>query len=357
MELEFKPNFEDARQRWAAFWKEEKFDRPPVSIVLPKPGVEPVEKPPYLAGADGDFEPVIDQLLAWAETHEFIGEAIPFFYAEFGPDHSASLLGADLEFNPNSPGTSWIVPFVKEWNVDYPIKFKRDCKWWRRTVDFIRALRRRCDGKLLIAAPTLNGGLDCLAAIRGAKELLIDLITQPEKIKVALEDVCCAYEEILEALSEELNFKKYGSINRHGMYGQGKINVPQCDISSLISPEMFREFEIPCLKREMKALDFVEYHLDGPGAIKHLGSLCQLEDLDVIQWVPGAGEASQQNWMDLYRKIDSLGKGQIFWKSPDEIKYLWKELKSRRLFFVTSVKSKKDAEDLLRWLEKNNRLT
>ncbi len=60
MDLEFKPDFEETRQRWAAFWNGEKLDRPLVSIVIPKPGVEPVEKPPYTSGADGNFKPVID---------------------------------------------------------------------------------------------------------------------------------------------------------------------------------------------------------------------------------------------------------------------------------------------------------
>ena len=49
MELEFKPDFEEVRQRWSKFWKGES-TRPLVHIVLPKEGVEPVPHPPYLTG-------------------------------------------------------------------------------------------------------------------------------------------------------------------------------------------------------------------------------------------------------------------------------------------------------------------
>ena len=243
MELEFKPDFSEAQKQWKAFWNG-KNRRPLVCVTLPKEGMEPVEKPPYTSGADGNFEPVIDQLLAWAASHIFIGEAIPFYYLEFGPDHFSALLGADLKFDSNSPGTSWCQPFIKDWD-DAEIRFRRDSFWWKRTVDFAHALRKRCDGKLLIAAPTLVANLDALAAIRGAKELLLDLIMCPDKVQRALNAVCQAYEEILEALSDELGFDKFGSINRHGMYCAGKIDVLQCDFSCMISPAMFRSLYLP----------------------------------------------------------------------------------------------------------------
>jgi len=352
MDLEFKPDFEGARQRWSAFWKGENLDRPPVSIILPKPGVEPVEKPPYTSGADGNFEPIIEQILAWAQTHEFIGEAIPFYYVEFGPDHFSAFLGTELQFDPNSPNTSWSIPFVKDWD-EVEIKFRPDCFWWKRTVEFIQALRKRCDGKLLLASPTTVAGLDCLVAIRGAENLLMDLVNTPDKIKSALNAVCCAYEEILEALSVELGSEEFGSINRHGMYSKGKINVLQCDVSCAISPKMFKEFEVPCLLREAKALDAVEYHLDGPGALVHLPTICEIEEIDIIQWVPGAGQAEKENWTELYHKIDALGKGQIIGATGYQIERMWREFSSRKLFFRSGASSRKEAEDFLKELEES----
>ena len=350
MDLEFKPDFEETRQRWTAFWNGEKLDRPLVSIIVPKPGVKPIEKPPYTAGANGNFEPVIDQILGWVRTHEFLGEAIPFFYVEFGPDHFSSLLGAELKFNPGSWGTSWCVPFVKDWD-DVRIQFRPDCFWYKRTIEFVKALRARCDGKLLLAGPTLVGGLDCLVAIRGVENLLMDLLLVPDKVKAALKDVCYAYKEILEALSAELGVKEYGSINRHGMYSFGKIDVLQCDFSCMISPEMFKEFEVPCLIQEAKALDSVEYHLDGPGALVHLSTICEIADIDVIQWVSGSGEAEKKDWIELYKKIDNFGKGQILWADQERIKYLARRLKLRKLFFITEAKSRKEAEHFLLELE------
>lgn len=346
MELEFKPDFEDVRQRWSAFWKDEN-TRPLVHIVLPKEGVEPVPHPPYLTGRDGNFKPVIDQLLAYADTHDFLGEAIPYFTLEWGPNTFSSYLGADLVF---ISGTSWAVPFVEDWD-DEEIRFRRDSYWWQLTVDMIHVLRPRCDGKLLINPPTLVANLDCLAAIRGIDKLLIDLIKSPDKVKRALDQVCNAHTEVLEAYAQLLDFDIYGSINVEGLYTTGRQSRPQCDMSCMISRKMFREFVVPCLEREAADVDAMHYHLDGPGAIHHLEALCEIEGLDVISWVPGSGEAQTQDWTTLHKKIDDLGKGQTLGASHEDIKRLWREYKSRKLFFYTTAASKSEAEDFLAELE------
>jgi len=344
--LEHKPDFEEVRHRWTAFWKGES-TRPLVRIVLPKEGAKPVPHPPYLAGRDGNFEPIIDQLLEYVDTHEFLGEAIPYFVLEWGPDTFSAYLGAELVF---TSGTSWAIPFIEDWD-DAEIRFRRDSYWWQLTVDMIHAIRKRCDGKLLINPPTLVANLDSLAAIRGIEKLLIDLIERPDRVKQALDQICAAHTEILEAYAQLLDFDTYGSINVEGLYTVGRQSRPQCDMSCMISSEMFREFVVPCLNYESADVDAMHYHLDGPGALHHLEALCEIEGLDVISWVPGSGEGQLQDWTALYKKIDDLEKGQTRGASHEDIKRLWREYKSRKLLFHTTAVSKSQAEDFLAELE------
>ena len=341
-----KPDFEAASERWTRFWQGQRLERPLAGLRIPRPGIEPLPKPKYAPGVSGSFEEIAESVLKWASSYEYIGDAVPYYYAEFGPDHFSALLGAELRFHPDSPETSWCVPFVKDWDDAY-IRFRPDCFWWEQTVEFFHALRRRTDGRMMIAAPTLSGGLDCLAAIRGVNELLMDIITVPDKIKRALDAACNAYKDTLAAVAEELNYREFGSITRHGMYCRGKTSVPQCDFSCMISPEMFKDFQVPCIERETELLDAAEYHLDGPGALPHLEALCNIDGIDVIQWVAGAGEAAEKNWWDLYEKIDSLGKGQILWPDNETIKKMCREFKSSKLFFLPSAKTRKEAEAFL----------
>jgi len=330
MELEFKSDFQRTADRWEAFWRGENRG-PQVAAVVSRPGVEIVEKPPYASGWDGNFAPVIEQLLRWGASHEFLGDAIPFYYAEFTADHSAVLMGAGLEYEPDGHGNGWTVPVIKDIR-DADIRVRRDTVWYERTARFFSELRKACDGRILIAAPTLSGGLDNLASLRGSEALLMDLIEHPDDVKRALEQVDRCFKELLEEFSRLLDFPRWGSINRHGMYSRGRVAIPQCDFSCMISTEMYREFELPCLEREMAMLDAVEYHLDGPGAIRHLEALCSLERLGIVQWVPGSGWGEQQDWSWLYRRIDELGKGQIRGGSVESARRMWGEYRSRKLF-------------------------
>ncbi|MDD5705188.1 MAG: hypothetical protein PHR35_04640 [Kiritimatiellae bacterium] len=347
MELAFKRDVAAATDQWRAFWKGEN-TRPVVSAILPKAGVTAVEKPGYASGAREDYEPIIDQLLAWAETHEFLADAIPFYYLEFAADHFAALLGADLKFSETEPG-GWAVPFIKDLE-HAEIHFDRDGYWWKRTVEFAEALRARCDGKLLIASNTLVANVDALAAVYGSERLLVSMVENPDVVHSALTQIDQAHQEILEALSVLLDYPRFGSITRHGMYNAGRINVPQCDFSCMISPQMFREFVVPYLAREIRRLDAVEYHLDGPYAIRHLDALCEIEGLDVIQWVPGAGQ-EQKDWNELFDRIDAFGKGQIRGGGPEHVKNLWLKYRSRKLFCTLQAGSRSEVEDCLAELE------
>lgn len=348
MDLELMRDFEAVADRWDEFWRGES-PTPLIATSVLKPGSTPVEKPGYAVGTEGDLDPIVDQLLAWAETQDFLGAAVPFFYLEFAADHFASLLGADMTFSDHAKG-GWITPFLDDIdNAD--IRFEREGRWWKQTVEFAQALRAKCDGKLLIASNTLVADLDALAAIRSPQKLLVDMLDKPDAVHRALRQITAAHGEILDALSDLLDFPTYGSITRHGMYARGRVNVPQSDFSCMISRDMFREFCLPYLREEMQRLDAAEYHLDGPGAIQHLEAVCEIEELGVIQWQPGAGEAETQDWTQLYDRIDSLGKGQIRLCKPDEAVRIAERTRDKRLFLALDVQSRAEFEDCVARIE------
>jgi 5-methyltetrahydrofolate--homocysteine methyltransferase len=343
----YKPDLDAAKGRWDDFWRG-RAARPMLLAVVPRPGVKPVEKPAYAAGHDGNFAPVIAQLAGWAETHEFLGEAIPFHYLEFSADHFSTLLGADLTFPGDGGG--WPVPFVEDW-ARTTLAFQRQSAWWRRTVDFAAALRARFGDSLMIASPTLAANLDALAAVRGTDTLLMDLVDQPELVQRALDQVGAAHGEILGALAELLDYPRLGSINRHGLYVRGRINVPQCDFSCMVSGDMFRRFVLPSLRAEMDRFDAVEYHLDGPDALRHLEDLCGIAKLQVVQWVPGAGN-DNRDWGWLHDKIDALGKGQLFWAwRPQLAAELTRRYRSRHLVIILTVENRQQFDDCAGALE------
>jgi 5-methyltetrahydrofolate--homocysteine methyltransferase len=199
--------------------------------------------------------------------------------------------------------------------------------------------------------PNAYGRKSRLAAVRGVERLLVDLVTAPGKVKAALDRASAAYEDAVAELSRELGVAESGHVTRHGMYSPGYIEVLQCDFSCMISPEMFREFELPRLRREAALLSAAEYHLDGPDAVRHLEAVAEVEEIGVIQWQPGAGEAASVDWTPLHRQIDELGKGQVMFADRGRALAMARELGSNMLFFRTDAASRREAEALLRELE------
>jgi len=96
MKLAYKPDLEEAKQRWRAFWEHEIIDRPCCVVTAPLDGVEPVPAPAYLAAWDGDYRAVAEQFDAHAATIYWAGEAIPFRDPSFGPEMFGAWLGAEI---------------------------------------------------------------------------------------------------------------------------------------------------------------------------------------------------------------------------------------------------------------------
>lgn len=336
MELEYRPDFEVVRARWDAFWRGES-TRPLLQAVRPKPGITPVRRPRPYDCAFGDLDPIIDQVLGWAASHDFLGDAIPSFMITFAPDHFAALLGAEIERSEEGR-TNWVEPCLD--SLEHAeFTFRRDGRWWRRTVECIERFRERCDGKLIITGTHLQGSLDCLAAMVGTQPLLLDLTLNPERVQQALEQVDTALHQVRQAFAEALDVPTWGSLNRFGMYSPGIIDVPQCDLSCMISAAMFDTFELPWLTREVESTAHSIYHLDGPDALQHTESLCAIDALDMIQWMPGEGYYDD-DWSELNARIDALGKGQIFQSyyklGADDIERIWDTYESRKVFFHVS---------------------
>ena len=352
MQLEFKPEFEQTRARWRRFWKGETLDSPMLFCLIPRGGSPPAPYPNGLTFRTGDLARPLDGAEAWARSYEFFGDAIPFISPQFGPDHFALLLGADLKVHPDSPRTGWMIPCVKDWD-DASLEPDWNGRWWNRTIECLRAMRARFDGRLIVNPPNLQGGLDCLCALRGVEPLLMDLVEAPEKIDAAIGRVNRAFDAVLKALYAEMDLPRYGNSTRHGMFCEEPAGLPQCDFSCMINDDMFRRFGLPAIAHEARAFAQAEYHLDGPGAIRHLESICAIPEISIIQWQPGAGAGEQKDWWDLHLRIDALGKGQVIHTRNRAMQLrAWRELKQRNQFFSTGADSHDEAQRLLDDLEK-----
>lgn len=337
---------EAVRQHWRQFWQRQN-ESPIVSIVISRPGIEPQEPPRYLEAFNGgtSYRMVADKIARWYETHVFLEDAVPYYNLSFGADDFAAYLGAELELSADGT-TSWARHTLTTLN-DIRIAFDPNGKWWQQTAEFYRILRDTLGDEVMISAPTLSAGLDALAGLYGGTELLYALVDEPGMVLDALAQVNAAYTDIIQAVRELFEYDRYGSITRHGMYTDGCVGVPQSDFSYMISQEHFREFALPCIEHEIAALDCAEYHLDGPGNLRHLDMLCTIEKLHTVQWVAGAGEPARQDWTWLYRKIIDLGKAVILGGSAGSVLGMQEMLRTSQAYYTVSVNNADEAHKFM----------
>jgi hypothetical protein len=133
--------------------------------------------------------------------------------------------------------------------------------------------------------------------------------------------------------------------------------IGQNDFTCMISPELFDRF---CFHDTLETTNYVDrsiYHLDGPDAIRHVPRLLEIEKLDCIQWIHGAGQPSAIHWLDLLRQIQRGGKSVQVLYAPDHgeeedtvecLRILRRELDPNRLFFWAIVSSVEEAEALVK---------
>ncbi|MDP6113012.1 MAG: hypothetical protein QF437_01020 [Planctomycetota bacterium] len=352
-ELEFKPDLQEAKRYWRAFWAHEIIDRPCIHITAPKDGPRPEQSPFYMEGSDGNFDEPVERLVEYHAHTYWGGDAIPNYCPSFGPDQFSAFLGADLEFLSPNRGTSWSVPFVENWEDALPLSIDPENEWWGRMLEFVKRIAEATVGKMIVAHLDLHTNIDALSAIRGPQQLCEDLLDCPDLVDRAMQSVRSLFAPAYDAIYEAGDMARRGSMCWIPTYGEGKVLTLQCDFCCMIGPAMFRRFILPALEEEAAFLDHSIYHYDGPDALVHLDDILGIEAIGAIQWVPGAGNRPFIEWMDLLKKIQEAGKAVWVACSPSEIPVYHRELRPELVFYTSHAKTRKEADDTVEWLRKN----
>ena len=352
MELQFKPDFDRARTYWEAFWNREIIDRPCVSITAPKEPANPREPPSVLNAVDGRYLESLQRFERWVASTHFGGEAIPFYQVNFGPDQFSAFIGAELVMSEDH-GTSWVKPFVTDWQTVQIRIREEESSIWIQMLNYLQLADRFSKGKFLVGMIDLHSNMDCLMAIRGTQALCMDLIDRPHDVERVLTEVRALFPRVYDAIYEAGDMRSRGCVGWAPFYSTGKFCTIQCDFIFMVSPEHARRFAIPALAEEASFLDHSVYHLDGPGALVHLNDILAIPDIDVIQWVPGAGNGRMIDWIDLLKTIQAAGKGLQIGCTPEELKRFHRELRPEGVLYCCGTASVQESDELLDWLQSN----
>jgi hypothetical protein len=341
MELAYKHNWPEARERLEAFWRMEAIDRPCIAVTAPLKAPRHVEPAPDYKALWTDPEHVAQSYDAWHEATYFGGEAMPGTSLMVG---YCLGYGAPLHY---SPATVWQEPVIADWAAAPELSVREDDWAWQQVQAVVRRCLEVSAGKWMTGWPNIMQPNDHLPLLRGTVEFCRDLIDHPREVKAGLRRLLNNWYSLYDRLTGEM-VGQDGSIGWLSLWCPWRrCSTIQSDVSCMLSPAMFEEFIAPELAEMCEWLDAAVYHLDGPGALQHLDRLLALPRLHAIQWTPGAGQASGLAWLDLYRRIQEAGKGVVIFLEYDEVEAAVRALRPEGLFILTGAESPEAAEALL----------
>ncbi len=238
---------------------------------------------------------------------KYLGDAFPHFYMR-----STGVLGAYLgqEYNIDiKHGTIWFKELEGKELADIHPELL-DTQWlYRRSLDLIKAFQNRYGKDIALGIANLGGMMDIVESMRGANNSLLDLYDDPDEVKRLNDDIYIAYEKAYNEMIRLIDVNKVmGYTGWITLLSQKPFFISQCDFCCMVGPEQFDEFIFDTLKKEVSLIERSFYHLDGPGAVKHLDRILEC-GFKGIQWINGAGAKPLDDpiWDDVYKKIHNAG--------------------------------------------------
>jgi len=347
--FEFKPDYAESKRRLDAWWRREVLDRAPVHITIRRE--KPFLPPPEWRHASPrerwlDVEYQAERALASCANTLYLGDAMPVAWPNLGPEVFTAWYGAGLEFTDT---TSWSVPILHDWAEADRLRLDMDNFYFRKMVELTDAFIEKGRGRFITGLTDFHPGGDHLAALRDPQNLAVDVIEHPEEIKRLLKRAEADYFRAYDVFYRKLRSAGLPISTWIPVVADGRFYVPSNDFSCMISKEQFDDLFLPGLAAECRFLDHSIYHLDGPGALRHLDSILSIEELDALQWVCGAGNEGFARWAWVYQRAKEAGKGVVVSVHVGELDDVFRALRPEGCWLsVSGVTNPAEAEHVLR---------
>ncbi|MCP4753814.1 MAG: hypothetical protein GY866_23265 [Proteobacteria bacterium] len=300
---------------------------------------------------------VLDFFQEKLETVRYYGDAWPNWMPYFGPGIVAGFLGAGVEVIKEQ-STVWFDAETRPPIQELRFEFDPNNAWWNRVKDFTRTAIERWGGQVAIGHTDLGGNLDILSSFRSANGLLMELYDAPEEVDRLVGEITEVWLRCYRELYDIVEPAGRGTCGWAGIWSpKGRTYMSQSDFCYMISPKMFERFVMPDLAALFESMDHGFYHLDGKGQIAHLDLLLSLEKLVGIQWIPGAGQPSPDEWLPLLKRIRDGGKLCQVYVSAEGARKIVREIGGKGFaLYVTSgaAMSKEEIADFLEVLAKED---
>ena len=353
LELACKPDFVSAMERVEAWWQQEMLDRPPIRFTAHNSDYTSVPNGgrnwPSLKARWFDAEYQVDSFVEGIHDRVFHAETFPIFWPNLGPEVYAAFYGSELTFQEV---TSYSVPLVREWEDVKSLRLDLRNEYFRKLEEMTRLALEKCAGRFMVGYTDLHPGADCAAAWRDPQEFCLDLIGEPDRARELIRLASADSQRIYDHFDATLKAHGQLSVAWMGIPSYGKMHIPSCDVSALISPKHFDEFCLPVLAEEVRPMTHNVFHVDGRGVARHLPRILEIPEINAIQWVQGMGRDTPiLQWLPLIKRIQTAGKSVVVDLQLAELEDFIANMSPKGLFLCIAAEEQLQPE-IIRRLER-----
>lgn len=350
MEFSLKPDYEQSRLRYDAFWSREVIDRAPISIILPKENATILPQKNYSSQKDRwlDVEFRAEITAIALSNLEYLADALPITFPNLGPEIFSAWCGCGYQFGQD---TTWSEPCVIDWKKDADqAVLNLEHPYFKKMVEFTERLLELGKGNFIVGLTDFHPGADHIAALRDPAMMALDMIEHVEDVQKKLASSYKEYYQVYDIFYQMLRSAGMPITSWTPLIHEGRYYIPSCDFSCMISKKMFDDLFLPGIIKECQFYDRSIYHLDGPGALRHLDSLLEIKELDAVQWVFGAGNEGYERWIKVYQKIQNAGKGIQLMISLEELPRVFETLRPEGIWFssIAGVQDRETADTVIK---------
>ncbi|MFI3238135.1 MAG: trimethylamine corrinoid protein 2 [Lachnospiraceae bacterium] len=358
-----KSNWEETKKRWDDYWKHQVSGRPVMRVIARRE--QQVELPKEYIAIDAtdkytNAEKLVGRYRNFCENHDFLAESFPNLSVDFGPGSLAAYLGSDIVFHED---TVWFTEVLDDLEEAEVFDFDPENEWYKKHLELVKKCKELAGGDFLVCIPDLMENIDVLASLRGAQDMIFEMIDEPEEVEKRIGEIDDVYFEYYDRFYDVV--KDEDGASAYTVFqalGYGKTAKIQCDFSALMSPTNYTDFIQESLRKQAAKLDNVLYHLDGPDAIKHLDAIMEIDEIDALQWTSGdyGPDGTLEDWYIIYDKAFKAGKslwvkvysGQFedWLRNVDRI---IKRYGSDRIFLTFPVMEREQADRLLTYADEH----
>src|SRR5690554_3517722 len=186
--MQARGGWDDTRSQFAAWWA--RTARKPLLQAF-SPRADVAEPAPWDNWAflqhKGEAARILREFQAFRDSTYFGGGAFPNLWLNLGPGVLAAYFSGYLEFSTEQR-TAWFEQ-TRDWEAVEALHFSPENSWWRYTLEMAEALAPQAPGNFVLGATDIGGSMDVLASLRGAQELLLDLMLEPDRVLAMLDPI------------------------------------------------------------------------------------------------------------------------------------------------------------------------